>query len=554
MSTSSILSSATPSVNISSILAATTGATTPGIDVTAAVAAAIYADRAPERGWQADQTTLTSQTTALTAIQTATQAVQNDMQTLNSLAGPLAARSVTSSNANIVSATAATGTAAGTHTIVVNNLASTGAWYSDSAASPTATLPSSSFTLTTAAGASVTIPTGSGQTADNLKDLASTINGNSSLGITASVVSDASGSRLALISQTSGSAGNFSITSANFTGTQWTSPDIPPGDTLGTNSFTLTSGGLTTTVSTTTGETYASLASSINAMNLGVTATAGTDANGTNLSIVSSDGTTPFTISEPSFGFTQSAAGANASLTVDGVPITSASNTVTGAISGVSVSLSAADPGVPVTLAVTSNAAEISTAINQFVTDYNTAIGLVNTQFTIGSGATSEGVLASDSTVVNLQSALEGAINYAATPATGTTTVSTLNDLGITANTDGTLSVNSAALNSALTNNPNDVQNFFDGSALNGFAASMNSALTTFTELADGAFTVDLSGFKASYNDLTTQISNFESNYIAGQQTSLTATYSTAEIALQQLPAEMAQIQAELGITPSKNG
>jgi flagellar hook-associated protein 2 len=81
----------------------------------------------------------------------------------------------------------------------------------------------------------------------------------------------------------------------------------------------------------------------------------------------------------------------------------------------------------------------------------------------------------------------------------------------------------------------------------------MNNALNTFTEPADGAFTVDLSGFKASYNDLTTQISNFETNYIASQQTSLTATYSTAEIALQQLPAEMAQIQAELGVTPSKS-
>jgi flagellar hook-associated protein 2 len=555
MSTSSILSSAssTPAINISSILAATTGATTPGIDVTAAVAAAIYADRAPERGWQADQATLTSQTNALTAIQTATQAVQNDIQTLNSLGGPLAARSVTSTNTNIVSATATTGTAAGTHTIVVNSLASTGAWYSDAAASSTATLPSSSFTLTTTAGASVTIPTGSGQTADNLNDLASTINGDS-LGVTASVVSDASGSRLAIISNTSGTAGDFSITSANFTGTQWTSPDIPPGDTLGTNSFTLTSGGVTTTVSTTTGDTYATLAAQINAMNLGVTATAGSDANGTNLSIVSSDGSTPFTISEPSFGFTQSMTGANASLTVDGVPISSASNTVTGAISGVTLSLSAAEPGIPVTLGVTSNSAEVSTAINQFVTDYNTAIGLVNAQFTIASGATSEGVLASDSTVVNLQSALEGAINYAATPASGTTTtVSTLNDLGISANTDGTLSVNSATLISALTNNPNDVQNFFDGSALNGFADSMNNALNTFTEPADGAFTVDLSGFQASYTDLTTQISNFETNYIAGQQTNLTATYSAAEIALQQLPAQMAQIQAELGVTPSNS-
>ena len=40
-----------------------------------------------------------------------------------------------------------------------------------------------------------------------------------SLGVTAHVVSDASGSRLAIISNTSGSAGDFSITSANYTGT-----------------------------------------------------------------------------------------------------------------------------------------------------------------------------------------------------------------------------------------------------------------------------------------------------------------------------------------------
>jgi len=34
----------------------------------------------------------------------------------------------------------------------------------------------------------------------------------------------------------------------------------------------------------------------------------------------------------------------------------------------------------------------------------------------------------------------------------------------------------------------------------------------------------------------------------------LTAMYSAAEVALQQLPTEMAQIQAELGNSPSSNG
>jgi flagellar hook-associated protein 2 len=550
-SVNSLVSTTTPAINISSILAATVGATTPGIDVTAAVAAAIYADRAPERAWQADQVTLTGQTTALTAIQTATNDVTTDLNNLNTLNGPLSLRTVTSSDPEELTATAAAGTVAGSHTVVVNSLATTGSWYSDLESSPTSTLPTSSLTLTTTAGATATIATGAGNAGDTLADLASTING-LALGVNASVVSDSTGSRLAIIANSSGSAADFSITSANYTGTSWTSPDIPTGDTLGANSFALTSGGATTTISTTTGETYATLASDINAMNLGVTATAGSNANGTNLSIASTNGTTPFTISEPSFGFTQAAPGANANLTVDGVPVNSASNTVTGAIAGVTLSLLGAAPGSVANLTVASNATEVSTAINQLVTDYNSAVGLVNAQFVVGSSGT-EGPLGSDSVLTNLQSTLEQAINYVNTPASGTTTVSNLSNLGITMNADGTLALDSTALNTALTNNPSDVQNFFQGTALNGFANTMNTALTTFTAPADGAFTLDLSGISSTSANLTTEISDFETNYISNQQTTLTAEFSSAEIALQQLPTEMAQISAELGNNSNNN-
>jgi flagellar hook-associated protein 2 len=293
---------------------------------------------------------------------------------------------------------------------------------------------------------------------------------------------------------------------------------------------------------------------------LGLTATATTDSSGnTYLTITSADTVSPFTINEPSasgssFNFTQGVAGANASLTVDGVPINSATNTVTGAIPGVTLTLLGADPGSQTGLEVGSDASGVSTAINQFVTDYNTAIGLVNAQFTVNSttnssGVTSsaEGVLASDPTVVNLQSTLEQAISYLNVPATGTTTVSTLYDLGITANPDGTLAVDSTTLDNALTNNPVDVQNFFEGASLNGFANSLSTSLNSLTDPANGAFTVDLSSISTTNTDLTSEINDFETNYIANQQTVLTAMYSSAEIALQQLPQEMQQIQAELG-------
>jgi flagellar hook-associated protein 2 len=211
-------------------------------------------------------------------------------------------------------------------------------------------------------------------------------------------------------------------------------------------------------------------------------------------------------------------------------------------------------------LTVASDASAVSTAINQFVTDYNTAIGLVNSQFadtsstdSSGTTTTSQGVLASDPTVVSLQSTLEQALSYVATPATGTTTVSTLADLGITVANDGTLSVDSTTLDNALTNNPTDVQNFFEGTALNGFSNSMYNALNNFTSPANGAFELDLNSISASNSSLTSQINDFENGYIASQETLLTADFTSAEVALQQLPQEMQELNSELGFTNSGN-
>lgn len=555
-STSTSLSSALSATtaastyDTSSILAAIAGTSTPGIDVDAAVDAALYADRAGERIWQAEQTTLTSQTTALTSIQTATQSLYSDFESLNSLTGPMAARTVTSSDSSMATASAATGTVAGTHTITVNNLASTGSWYSDLATSATATLPSSSFTLTTTAGASATFTLGSGGVND-LNDLASSINSHS-LGVTATVVSDSTGSRLAIISNTAGGAGDFSITSTPTTGTSWSSPTLASGQTLGADSFTIAMNGTTSTISTTNGETLSTLASNINSQNLGVTASVVNDTSGSHLSIVSADGSTPFTISEPAFGFTQAAAGADASFTVDGVPLTSASNTVTTAISGVTLNLTGVSTTTTpsATLTVSADSSTISTALSQFVADYNSAINLVNTQFTYSGSTSSQGVLGSDPTVRSLQSALLSALNYVNTSAsTSGTTVSTLGDLGISTNTDGTLSLDTSTLSNQLVNNAGAVQSFFMGSALNGFAANMTSALSTFTNAGNGAFTVDLNSISSTNTDLTNQINDYENLYIANQKTLLTTMYTNAEAALQSLPTQLKQIQAELGNT-----
>jgi flagellar hook-associated protein 2 len=457
-------SNAASSIDLSAILQAATGASSPGIDVNAAVSAAVTAAEAPELNWENQQSNLQSQATALSQLQSAVTNLDNDAQSLNSLTGPFSAATVSSSNSGVVTGTATSGSISGNNVVVVNNLATTASSTSTTVASGSTALPAGSFTITTDGGSSATITTDGTQT---LSDVASEINGDN-LGVSASVITDSTGSRLAIVSNTSGSAAGFSVSSSGFS----------------------------------------------------------------------------------NFSFT-TVAGKDASLTVNGISISSATNTVSGVVPGLTLNLLSANPGSEVSLVVAPNTAQASAAINQFVSDYNTLIGQVNTQFTdTGSG---EGVLASDPTVRSLQSDLLQTLGYTYAPTTGTTTVSSLSSLGISVNNDGTLTVNNTTLDSALQNNFSDVQNFFQGTSLNGFANSVDQQLTSFISPADGAFTLDLQSLNSQNSALQDDINNFQTNIIAPLQTQLQAEFSQAEIALQQLPNQIKDVDAELGINTSSS-
>ena len=113
-------------------------------------------------------------------------------------------------------------------------------------------------------------------------------------------------------------------------------------------------------------------------------------------------------------------------------------------------------------------------------------------------------------------------------------------------NDDGTLSVDSSTLNAAIQNNSSAVQAFFQGSSINGFAASLKTDLSTFSDPSQGAFTVDLQSLNNENNDLQDQIDNYE-DYLSTVQTNLTNEYNQANILLLQLPEQQKQIDAMLG-------
>lgn len=542
-------STSSSGIDLSSLLQAATGATSAGIDVSSAVTAALYADRAPERQWQAQQTTIASQITALSSLQAALSSVSNDLDNLNDIVGPLAARSV-SSNSTQVTGTATSGTSIGSHLISVQSLASNASWYSPSLPGSSSTLGTSTLTITTADGTQTSFNTGSG--INSISDLASSINA-SGIGVKASIVTDASGSRLALVSATTGSVADFSVNyGAAGVGT-WSSASLASSSVpLSTTSFQLSDGTSAVTVNVGSGDTLSTLAGKINSQGLNVSASVVTDSSGAHLQIAPTGTASVSVSSDPAFNMTRASTATNASLTVDGIPISSATNSVSGVISGLTLNLTGTTPaGNPATVTIGSDANQIEQTLSTFVSDYNSALSQVNSQFTYTVSAGSQGVLGSDGAVRSLQGALEGVVAYNS-PSTSAGAIQSLSDLGITVNNDGSLSLDSSKLASAAAD-PAAVQNFFQGSALNGFAQQFSSELGQFNDPATGAITKEIQNLNQQYSELQSQVSDYESGYLASQQTVLTAMYSKAEIALQQLPAELQQIQAQLGNNNNSN-
>jgi len=284
------------------------------------------------------------------------------------------------------------------------------------------------------------------------------------------------------------------------------------------------------------------------------TATAGVPFSSNKIAFTITAGTTDFVAGDaftvpttpPPLTFHQ-IAGANASLKVDGIPINSSSNTVTGVIPGVTLNLLSDTSQAEVNLSVAPDSTQATQAVNDFVSSYNRLIGSINAQFSVGANGTSP-PLESNSSLRLLQSSVLTGITYSIT---GNDNFVTLASLGINLANDGTLSVDSAKLNDAITQHSSDFQNFFQSvdAANLGFAQTLSTSLTSLTDPTQGILNVELSQNTAIDKALTSQINDFEDRLAITQQNLITK-FSQVNAALEQLPLIQNQIASELGALP----
>lgn len=200
----------------------------------------------------------------------------------------------------------------------------------------------------------------------------------------------------------------------------------------------------------------------------------------------------------------QTSAAQDAALTVNGIAITSSSNTVAGAIQGVTLTLASAGSG---TVKVDRDAASVKSAIADFVNAYNKlATKLVD--MTAYSTDKRSGVLLGDSTVRIVQARLRAIFFEPHTGLAGDP--SRLSEIGIGFQRDGTLAINDTTLGAALGSNPSGVTRLFAGNSSSDttaiakrFSAVVDTLIADVDgEDKDGLLTVVISGVKKTVTRL----------------------------------------------------
>ncbi len=523
-----------------------------GFDVSSTVAEIVSNLQNVETPWKTQLTALQAQDTAISSLGTLFSNLSNNMSSLTNLEGILSQKMGSSSDPNVLSLTAASSTAiAGTHTVQVTNLAQTSSGYLAPIVDANATL-TGAITLQAGSGTALTINLNS--TNNTLAGLASTIN-SSGVGITASVLTDASGSRLSLISGTSGTAGNIAVSAnliaayLNYNGSTSASSQYSSGslDAISTPTDPL-SGSLSIQVGNGTAEnvvigaapssraantiytgsgvnTLAGIAGFITA-NTGVTASVVTNSSGSSLNLTSKTAGSAGTLAvssnvldtlTSSLAYTSPVPGANANLTVDGIPLTSASNTVANLIPGVTFQLLApsskgSDGSLEqVQVVIGNDNADVESTVNQFVINYNSLVSAMNAQDGNDSSGNSEPLYGSP-TLSLLQQQLLGGLN-AQNPSGSLDSISTSTNTTLT----GSLSVQVAGgtaqtivIGSAPS--PPAANTFYTGSGsgwntLAGMASAIDAAnigLTATVVASGGQSTLTLmSGIEGAGGALT---------------------------------------------------
>jgi flagellar hook-associated protein 2 len=199
--------------------------------------------------------------------------------------------------------------------------------------------------------------------------------------------------------------------------------------------------------------------------------------------------------------------GADAAFTVDGMSMTSATNTVTSAIAGVTLNLLGSNSNTTLTVNVSPDTDEIETNINTWISAYNTVISYVNTQNTYDTTTdTTGGPLFGDTDLELIKSQLQSSIMSKV----GTGSMDYLADIGITAGSNGQLSLDTTTFEDALSSNFSDVVNLFSDSGV--CSSSQFQYVYNTSDTQSGTYNIDISQLSGTDQNIAGTIDGLDAS------------------------------------------
>ena len=243
----------------------------------------------------------------------------------------------------------------------------------------------------------------------------------------------------------------------------------------GTLQIQVGSGAVTNVAIGSSNNTLDGIASAINTANAGVNAAVVYDGTGYRLTLtgtgtgassafsVTTSGATGslanLSYSSGSSGMTLSQAAQNAGVSINGLAVTSASNTISGAIPGVSLNLLQASGST--TLQVSASNSAFVGAVQSFTTAFNQTMGTINQLTAYNAQAGSGGPLLGDASVQGLRTQLLNLISGQGVGVASGSAYNSLGSVGLGLTSSGTISLNTSTLSTALNSDFNSVAGLF---------------------------------------------------------------------------------------------
>jgi flagellar hook-associated protein 2 len=220
-------------------------------------------------------------------------------------------------------------------------------------------------------------------------------------------------------------------------------------------------------------------------------------------------------------------AGQNANLSVDGYNVTSASNTVTGVINGVTLNLTGTNPTTAINLNITADNSGLSSQVSTLVSDISTALAFINSQNTVNSSSASAtaNVLMGNGNLFTMKNTI---VNTLLENIPGNSTYTTAGSIGIDFGNDGSVSLNSDTFDAALSANPTEVQN-----AIQTLSTDLYKSLNVYVDPTTGTVQSIENSVNSQITNINTQLTAADNN-CAQEAQQLDDEYTNLQLLLEQ--------------------